>query len=219
MDSDDWIDADYIEKNVGAMQENNLEVLCNNKIMRVQESRIEEYNVSCTAWCYFFKKSFLDKTGFVFAEGLVHEDMHFYYTLIRKVQNLHIFSGSNYYYFERENSLVGLDGSRVKTFDLIKIMDLVYEDYKTNNLLDEFDIPLKEFFFQLDVHENRAEFLRRLYPFFKRIEADVRSRVHLYGATDLEFFDNVLNDVDKVLAANYKKKRLFNMLRGKAGKI
>jgi glycosyltransferase involved in cell wall biosynthesis len=208
LDSDDWMAVDYIEKMFAIADKHNLAAVCNTNVWQVNtdgtykkllkrsfpEGR-KDYTVSCImAWTWLLKKNFLDTFEVIFPEGLIHEDYYFFYTVIRSLGQIYIINSSPYYHFENPDSIMGCAQNRIiKGCDSIHVVEKIYEYYKNNALLDQYNIP---FFYLLKYCLNRNidrnTYFQQLQLFYCRIKEDVFSNNHLYTKFELDFFNDVL---------------------------
>ncbi len=209
LDSDDWIKEDFIEKMYKAIVEKNLPAVCCTNIKNVYpdgtmsdllkrdfEEGFMPYTKSCMmAWSWLLKKDFLDKFDCIFPSGLKYEDNYFYNVLIRSLENVYIINSTQYYHYENPQSTMGkAKGRTIDNFDIIEVIDLVYENYKKTNKLSHWSIP---FFYMpkymLNIHTNKDEFFLKLKEFYKKIQTDVISNKQLYNQIELKFFNEIIN--------------------------
>ena len=121
-DSDDWIEEDYIEKMVSAIELTNVDIVLNTNIISVKNNKIEPFEwirypkqtpegefletedavnrSQVMIWAHLYKKSFLDKYNLRFPEGYIHEDEYFQHISKIHVDKLFCFQGSPYYYVQ-----------------------------------------------------------------------------------------------------------------------
>lgn len=212
LDSDDWIDLDYLEKMYNAITSKNQEAVCSTNILNVFEDgtskplmkrdfeeKFVPYSHACQmAWSWLLKKSFLDKFDVIFPEGLKYEDLYFFNVVIRTLGEVYAINTTTYYHFENKNSIMGSAENRtINNFDIIENLKLIYKKYKTFNKISEWSIP---FFYMpkymLNRHENKQEFYAKLRDFFEEIKEYVLSNQSLYNKMELDFFNDVLNKKD-----------------------
>lgn len=212
LDSDDWIDSDFIEKMYVAIMKHKQEAVCCTNILSAFEDGTTKpllhrsfdesfvpYSHSCQmAWSWLLKKSFLDKFDLLFPLGLVYEDMYFFYVVIRSLQRVYVINTTTYYHFENPNSIMGAAKNRsINNFDIIENLKLIYKYYKDNNKLDNWSIP---FFYMpnymLNIHENKPKFFAKLKNFLDDIRAEVLCSANLYSKIELDFFNNIIQTQD-----------------------
>ena len=156
IDSDDWIDLDYIEKMVQKIEEYNLDMVANTNITKESETNSEPFfwqrytkkdkngefldkisainNSQCMIWCHLYRREFLTKNNLSFPEGYIHEDEYFQHISKNLIENLYIFYGPSYHYWQRQNSIMMSRKSKIEPY--VKIFSLIYNFYRNNNLLN-----------------------------------------------------------------------------------
>ena len=99
LDSDDWIELDYIEKMVEKIKETDVDIVLNTNILKTDGEKSEPFiwykyknpnpqgeylekmraiqESQCMIWCHLYKKLFIDKYALKFPEGYIHEDEYF----------------------------------------------------------------------------------------------------------------------------------------------
>lgn len=157
IDSDDWIDLDYIEKMVEAIEKNNTDIVLNTNIQSVTNDEIKTFvwkryskilpqgeflgtiaainNSQCMISCHLYKRKFLLDNNLRFPEGYIHEDEYFQYVSKIKTDKIFAFFGSAYHYLQRDNSIMFSRKSKIEAY--AKIFNLVYDFYKQNKLLSK----------------------------------------------------------------------------------
>lgn len=212
LDSDDWIELDFLEKMYDAITSQNQKAVCCTNILSVTENNqclkllkrdfekgIYPYYKACQmAWSWLLRKDFLEQFDVVFPEGLKYEDMYFFYVLIRSLDDVYITNETAYYHFENKNSIMGQNKNRViKDFDIIKIVELIFERYKKDNKLSVWSVP---FFYMpkymLSCHENKEKFFSLLRELFLKMKDDVYAHKSLYSSLEMKFFDELLKSKD-----------------------
>lgn len=154
IDSDDWIDLDYIEKMVEKIEKSNCDIVLNTNIVQNTDDSEEQYiwnrykkqnnegeyidkynaihKTPCMIWAHLYKKSFLDTFNLRFPESYIYEDEYFQYTSLLTTENLFVFYGAKYHYYKNTNSIMQKNKSR--TVPSIRIWELVYEYLRNNNV-------------------------------------------------------------------------------------
>lgn len=221
LDSDDWIELDFLEKMYLAITTQKQKVVCCTNVVSVMEDGstkqmikrdfdegIFPYYKSCQmAWSWLLKKDFLDEFEVIFPLGLKYEDTYFFNVLIRSLENVYIINSTTYYHFENKNSIMGNSKDRIiKDFDIIKIIELIYDYYKRNDLLKKWTIP---FFYMpkymINIHQNKSEFYLKLKEFFLEIKDSINAHKNLYTDLELTFFYEV---IDSLSYEDYKVKQV-----------
>lgn len=156
IDSDDWIDLDYLEKMVEKIEDNDVDIVVNTNIIKESEDKSEHFvwqryaktdkngefldkvtainNSQCMIWCHLYKREFLIKNKLRFPEGYIHEDEYFQHITKNLLDNLFAFYGASYHYRQRQDSIMSARKNVIKSY--VKIFNLIYDFYKNNNLLN-----------------------------------------------------------------------------------
>lgn len=221
LDSDDWVDSDYISSLYNVAESQNLNAVCNVNIYEIEEDgtskkllkrEVEEgfvpYYESCLMpWCWLIKKSYLDKFETIFPNGLKYEDVYFFNVVIRSLEKVYITSKSAYYHFVNPTSTMGTAENRViEKYDIIDVVRQIYGYYKANNKLQNWTIP---FFYMpqymLNRHKNKSEFFEKLRELFCEMKSDIEANRGLYSNIELDFYDKIMKSDD------YEAYKKYNM--------
>ena len=161
LDSDDWIDDNYLEKMYNKAFANNVDILLNNNMISFNKETGEEkqlglingvknkegeildstFSISNTIWsscCRLYKRNLLEKHNIRFPEGYIYEDVYFKSITELFVDKTFVFYGDAYHYRIRPNSII--TGSTQTLENHIKIWKLIYKYYKDNNYLDKYGL-------------------------------------------------------------------------------
>ncbi len=128
IDSDDWIDLNYIEKMVDSIEKYDLELVSNTNIIEEAVAGTKPYlwnrykkqlpegefldkvtainNSQCMIWCHLYKRDFLIKNNLRFPEGYIHEDEYFQHVSKNLLENIFAFYGPSYHYRKRHDSIM-----------------------------------------------------------------------------------------------------------------
>lgn len=158
IDSDDWIDSNYIEKMVEAIEKSGTDIVLNTNIVKDFNHKQEFFKwgkypeklpegeflnktdainkTPCMIWCHLYRKEFLDKFNLKFQEGYIFEDEYFQHISKINTDKIFAFFGPRYYYTQREGSIMGTGKNRVKEY--VKTFTLIFNFYKNNNLLEKY---------------------------------------------------------------------------------
>lgn len=213
IDGDDFIDDDYIEKLVEAMEKHKTDIVCNNKILKYYEDDKSKNSfikresnfilnkkfdfdekiartVMTSSCCKLYKTDFLRENNLYFPEKLRFEDFAFLHLLKTKVKTISFIYNSTYYYVQRKNSIIHKYKEKSDQLDSIYIIKYIYNFYKENNLLNKFTIPfawVKKFFKRQNDKQKYFDLLRDELLAMKN---DINRNI--YNKKDLIFFDTVL---------------------------
>jgi glycosyltransferase involved in cell wall biosynthesis len=233
IDSDDWIDTDYIEIMLIMAKRKKCNVIVNSNIYREYDNgKIElfDYNnfsnnigfdkigyidtaqylgkLNHSAWIHIWKKSFLDEISARFPEGLIFEDFYFQRTTLIHLDKIYLINSPTYHYYIRKESILDVyRKNNIKPLDLVYIAEKIYDYYVENELLDKCRIWM---FTQLrdlltnNMHNKCFKLIKKL---FLKMEKEMESRRYLYENDELKFFDAVLAATDYVdYDENYLRK-------------
>ena len=234
IDSDDWIDNDYIEQMVQAATNNNAEVVLNTNILLHKADKkpwqhMPQYtmnfaedqfldaqscilNIIWNTWAYLWKKSFLDRINAKFPEGYIIEDMYFQATTLVYLNQLYIIRNSAYHYIQRSSSIMGSISSN-SLIAIIKIMNKIYDYYSSHNLIDKINVCLISNMLFPNSNSDKLKHCLLLKDYFAKIYIFVRNNQNLYSKTALRLFEDVLYHFPKALQTDYTKLALLEKLR------
>ena len=224
LDSDDWIDNDYIEKILEKTLQTDCDIVLNTNIVAEHETYSEHFswqrypqklpdgefldnvtavnNTQCMIWAHLYKKDFLTKHNLRFPEGLIHEDVYFQYVSKINTDKIFAFYGPSYHYLQRSDSIMATKNNKI--YNLIDIFNLSLEFYKKNNLLNKY--PNVQIF-RLDDFScvNNETHFGLLQKYLKCISDDFEN--HPGASADIDkFMFKVISESENYKA--YKKKLL-----------
>lgn len=241
LDSDDFIENDYIEKLYCEIEKNNVDVACNIKMLKfygtnsiknkyikkeidfILNKKLEWKEellkiIPISAWCKLYKASLLKENSIFFAENkLKFEDYYFLYILKTKIKSIEFISNSTYFYRQRENStMFNNKYNKNNCYDAIYIIELIYNYYKSNNLLNKHSIPFKWINKYFNKINNKKEFFFLIKEKFNLMKNEVLNNKNIYNKKDINFFYCILNSksyyvfnfkyiLSKIFKINYAK--------------
>jgi glycosyltransferase involved in cell wall biosynthesis len=218
VDSDDWIDKNYLEAMHTVAVSEKIDIVMNSNIMREYEDRpahIFEPNdfgekigfnytgyikwsdyigsFSYSAWCILWRKSFLQMIHAQFPEGLVYEDNYFHMTTFVHCEYFYLINNPSYHYFYRSNSVTANIDQKNK-HDIVKIYELIYDYYSNHDLLcycklDFFTLAKYIYTFEID---DIADHFGRIKSLFIRMKEYIDLHREQYVSNELFFFDSVI---------------------------
>ena len=211
LDSDDWIDSDYIEKMVNKIIETDADIVIDKNVITEKEnfsapykhpSHKEEYtnnfitkdeivNIMVNAWSKMLKTDFIRRKNLRFPEGYINEDLYFHYIALAQTDKAYFFDGANYHYLSRDAGISKTEEN--KDIETMKIFSLLYDYFKEHNLLNE---GIKIFavmpFYSINSEEK--------YSFFKEYFNNVKDYIlendKLYNGIETFFMESILNTSD-----------------------
>jgi hypothetical protein len=192
LDSDDWIDLDYIEHMVFALERNNVDLLFNKNIVKVFDDRVAVFRdchditrdglysfeyTSPSLWSWIYKKKFVDICFEKIPENLLLEDVYIHYTFRRTYDMFYCLLGPKYYYRFHSQSIMT---KYIQSFDMVTVVDMIYQFYKENNLLYKYHIPLELLYNKIESHVFKVAFQDKIRELLHRIADAIREHSHLY---------------------------------------
>lgn len=210
LDSDDYIDINYIETMVNFSK--NAEVVVNNKATKIYEDgkteliknkdKFIKYSVLkfeqnmlndmlTSTWSKLYNKDFLIKNNLFFPNYLKFEDVYFLNILKTKLEKVVFVYDSNYYYRQRKTSIIGQYKIKNNQKDSIYIIESIYKYYKDNNLLDKYNVPFKWLYKFFRRQQNKQEFFIEVKKLLNSIKEDIN--IDNYNKKNKIFFKAVLS--------------------------
>lgn len=183
IDSDDYIDLEFLEEMVGNAQKFNVEIVCNEQIVYFGEYSRDpkEYKdakvlipnsnniaIGGSVWRCLFSKSLIERSGVRFLEGKIYEDEGFLYMIFPFCQRFVSYCGKSYYYRQREHSIMSKHKT-IRSYDLLDIFEAIYIFYKQKNFLEKIQPPYF-FLYECGVgYENEKEYMQKVKELEKRL--------------------------------------------------
>lgn len=227
MDSDDWVEKDYLEQMYNKISKNNYDIVaCDtyaiypNKKMYIksnindnQDEKKLMIDAYAVIWNKMYKKEII--SDIYFEKNISFcEDVLFLYEVYSKVKKVGSINEPLYNYLQRENSLTYTYNEKI--YDLIKGLDKIVEYYETNNYIDKYyqEIEysyvrylLATFIKRLAKTKNKTEFkkgcnfvknkVKEKFPNYKKNKY-LKSKKGLY----LKYFNNILANIIFYLEKN-----------------
>ena len=210
LDSDDWIDADYIEKMLSALIKNNTDIVANIGILfeRTNKSpflmkqlpletfeheilldaRSSIFNINWSVWSKMYRKSFIDNHKLSFPVVKNAEDVYFQFITFANTEKLCVIKQPNYHYTVRDESLYNADTQ--KDISLLKVYDLAFEYLKENSFLSS---GIKLFCVDSTFNISSFEKYEQFKEYFLKVQRYVDAQKELYSRIDLFFMNNILS--------------------------
>ena len=230
MDSDDWIEADYLENMLATIERVKTDIVLNLNIVQETPERSQPYDYAdnvkidpdgefwdrekviisspCLLWARLYKREFLEKHHLrLSAMRTTCDDFIFHYISNVYTDKTYLFYGSVYHYRLHSGSITGQAKSQ-KRWDLqfMKAYDAIYDYYKEHGFLQ--NCPIKLFnmmsFFAVD-SEEKFDFYRN---FFVKIEPYFQENQNRYNEMDQYFRKIILECAD---FNEYKAKHIANV--------
>lgn len=230
IDSDDWIDPDYIETMYCAAQESKAEAVLNTSMCLHYENEPQNTHfrkvhnnyshcfvdaneailkVNWNTVLHFWKKSFLDKIHARFPEGYFIEDIYFQAVTYIYLHKIYVIRESAYHYWIRKTGIMGSVSEDIFSPNL-RILNKIVDYYEENNISE--DLKIKLIFHAIFPWDRNRKKFEELRKYFLRIKNRVNNNRELYTRLELLLFDAVLKDVDNALNINFEKIALLEKL-------
>ena len=234
IDSDDYIDEDYLEEMVKKIERKNADIVLNLSIqsecgeavtpfyqvsipkINPEGEFIEKissvHDIPCFIWARIYRKSFLDAKNLRFPNLTVAEDYAFNTIVNLNTDKTFIFYGPKYHYTVRKTGLTGTSKT-VDNRDLNHIIafNTVYDYLKKNNLLDNrLKLYRVHAFTKVDTEEKFITYKK----FFEKIYDDFKKNENIYNDLEKYFAYSILNSADyEEYLKNYNKVVTIGYLR------
>lgn len=171
LDSDDWLDPDYLEKMLAAGQMTKSPIIVNTSVKyhQLNGQVVQHYPKGTTAYptnaevnaqenalkllwitpCHFWRLDFLRENSLGFPEGITQEDQFFQVAAYSFVEKVYIISNSSYHYWQNPLSIcnTGSPGSNPNLIMSKRLYTWLEErsllDTRRTRLFSEFIFPRK----------------------------------------------------------------------------
>ena len=230
MDSDDWIEPDFLQQMLATLEKAGTEIVLNlnilqetpqgaklyvhpsMKIVAAEGEYIGKYKIiadaPCLLWARLYKRTFLENNHLRLSSmRTTCDDYIFHYISNLYAEKTFVFFGPTYHYRVHQESITGQAKSN-KCWDIqfIKAYDAIYDYYAAHGFLE--NCPIKIFnmmsFFMVDTAEKFAVY----HAYFNKVRAYLASRPDLYN--DLErYAATILTEAETY--EEYRAKHIPNL--------
>lgn len=149
LDNDDYIDCDYLEKYVNAIEKNDYDCVIGgfrreNSDGNVIQSFIPSsmwsvYAMDFVPWARIINRSFLVDNSVRFYDGSVGEDIYFNFLLLSKTDRVGLLENKGYVWFINEQSVSNVEQRGLKQIDeFILLLDKLVELRNSKTLFFDF---------------------------------------------------------------------------------
>lgn len=234
IDSDDYIDNNYLEKMLEIAIENNVDVVLNTNIIahkgnlefshladktysNVVDSFIDAkkaiLNIVWNTWAHLWNKSFLDEISAKFPEGCIIEDQYFQAITYIHLDKIYVTKAGTYHYTIRDTSIMGKLNNNV-FYAHLKILNKIFDYYMEKNLQDKLQNVrlITNSLFPQNSQDKYNQFIA-LRKYFSRIKKYVNNSRIIYFKSELALFDDTLSDIDKAMETEYTNLYIMDKLR------
>lgn len=217
MDSDDWIDAGYLEELVQTAGRENLPLVMNsNIVLEKEDGSSEQFEPGCygetigfattgyvdchanvgnftySNCCCLYRREYLEKLAVRFPEGLDYTDNFFHIATFLPQKRIYITNTNSYHYVRHADSICGRDSQITHKYDIFDVYKFIYDYYKKNNFIDSCKLN----FFELSRHFHRFAdkeiAFEKLSSLFRLMRGDIKRHRCFYSDAELDFFSDVL---------------------------
>lgn len=154
LDSDDYVEKDMYEEMYNLAKKENADMVeCDfiwewgygKKILDKRREYKSKKEIMkrprVVAWNKIYKRELLNKYKIRFPEGLIYEDMEFFYKLLPHINNISYINKYFVHYTQREDSITNKQTEKIG--DIFKILDNIFDYYKEKNIYSKYEIELK----------------------------------------------------------------------------
>ena len=158
IDSDDFIEPDFLEKLYNTAIKDDLDItICDTimdypnhqEILRTKlnysKNLLKDYIISYPMMCIkLVKKSLLDNINF--PERTIYEDLSMSPRLVNRTNKIGFLNLPLYHYVQREDSIMHQSEFSEKLYDIVKVLNIIYDDFKNYKTLDEYHDEIEYLF-------------------------------------------------------------------------
>jgi glycosyltransferase involved in cell wall biosynthesis len=217
LDSDDWIDPDYLQALLEAAEQEHVYIVMNTNIAEeladgsskqfLPENFIEHIgknttghisflqnagNFTYSSCCNIYKRSFIRSINAYFPEGLHYDDNFFHMTVFVHLDTLFLINNPSYHYCRRPDSVCNKACAGINTYDIIYIYNMIFEYFKQNAFIDCCKLNFFELSYYMPLFADKDWGFTRIKELFIRMSDDIVQRKYLYYENDLAFFEAVI---------------------------
>ncbi len=154
LDSDDYIEINMYEEMYNLAKKENADMVeCDfiweweygkkvydkRREYKTKEDMMKKPRV--VAWNKIYKREILNKNKIRFPEGLIYEDMEFFYKLLPHLNKISYINKYFVHYIQRKDSISNKQTKKIE--DIFKILDNIFDYYKEQNLYNQYEKELK----------------------------------------------------------------------------
>ena len=154
LDSDDYVEINMYEEMYNLAKKENADMVeCDfiweweygkkvydkRKEYKTKEDMMKKPRV--VVWNKIYKREILNKNKIRFPEGLIYEDMEFFYKLLPHLNKISYINKYFVHYIQRKDSISNKQTKKIE--DIFKILDNIFDYYKEQNLYNQYEKELK----------------------------------------------------------------------------
>ena len=194
VDSDDWIDADYVESMHAAIEGRGADIVKNTNVLKIFPDSTRDLSQDASLFSansYISRREFLAGFDILFPIGLRYEDVYFTCVVFNGAAGAFSIKGGRYHYCAREDSIIGFE-TRVDNTDIIEIVRMVMEYYRAYGMARGHTLPIAEIRAHMSLAADPEGFFSKAKPFFESARDDIGANLGLYGIRDKLFFRDMI---------------------------
>ena len=150
------------------------------------------------AWNKIYRREIINKYKITFPEGLIYEDMEFFYKLLPHLNRVSYINKYFVHYIQREDSITNKQTEKIE--DIFKILDKIFDYYKEQNIYSKYEKALK----YMSIRILLGSSMKRI---FKIKNSHLRRKMLLKTIIYLLKFRKSINDI------NNKKRICFGITK------
>ena len=154
LDSDDYVETNMYEEMYNLAKKENADMVeCDfiweweygkkvfdkRREYKTKEEMMKKPRV--VAWNKIYKRKIINKYKIRFPEGLIYEDMDFFYKLLPHLNKILYINKYFVHYIQREDSITNKQTKKIG--DIFKILDNILDYYKEQNIYSKYEKQLK----------------------------------------------------------------------------
>lgn len=215
IDSDDYIDRDYLSELVGMARKSGADITTNLNIKTHSNGNTTVYihpnmpeipdegcfldrkttieKAFCVVWMRIFKRAFIEENQIRFKHLYMVEDNVFHYMTSFHASSIYYFNGKQtYHYMIREDSVTGVVKKRnERDLSTMKANELIFDYLSEKGLLEKNDAKLFNTypFFKVDTKAKYDQYK----GYFQKILDFLNNHKDMYNEMDWFFVNSILN--------------------------
>jgi glycosyltransferase involved in cell wall biosynthesis len=213
IDSDDWVELNMCEIFYNTIEKKNVDIVIgavnvikddsSDELVEKRANTATQYYDSlniprgkykfggrfmdfrASAWGKLYKKSIIDKHNFRFPDGLINEDEEWFWYYFSAVKTLYFFDERFYNRLMCADSIMhNLEGRKEKIFDLIYVMENIYDYLAKNKLYAKYKQEYINYFIRQSSNikircDGDDYYIREVTLKLKRLETKIHLRADL----------------------------------------
>lgn len=217
IDSDDWIDAGFLEELATIAEREHIDIVYNSNIVLENEdgttTRFEPGNfgnsigfattgyVDCHSnignFCYsncccLYLRAYLGKISVRYPEGLDYTDNYFQIVTFLYQHSIYITNVNKYHYIRHIDSICGENTTDIQNYDIIDVYGLIYRYYINNNFINKCKLNFYELSKFIREFKDKEYSYNKIHNLAIAMRHDVENNHYLYNANELRFLTTLV---------------------------